>query len=345
MTRPSGRPLVTIALPNYNGRGLLETMLPSVLGQYYSPYEVLVVDDASTDGGVAFLREQWPQVRVVALERQGGVTAALNHCWRNARGAYVALLNTDVELEPTWLSALVEELERHPEAASATGKTLNYRSRHLLDGAGDIVRWSGGASRRGFGQRDAGQYETPQPVFGGCAGMSLYRRGAFDVVGPFDEDFWAFIEDADWAFRAQLAGLACRYVPRAVAYHLGSETIGSGDRGGHRWYVQRRNSLTMVLKNYPAASLVLHGHQIVRYQLSCLRWAWGHGQLRWMARVWCDTAAALPRTMAKRRAVQRSRLVGHRELERLLEPAIPAEQPRVARRAVRWALARSGRVA
>ncbi|MGH3628168.1 MAG: glycosyltransferase family 2 protein, partial [Sciscionella sp.] len=328
--------LVTIALPNYNGRRLLEAMLPSIFSQNYSPYEVLVVDDASTDDSVDYLGGRWPAVRVVELERQGGVTAALNHCWRNALGVYVALLNTDVELDRGWLGSLVEALEHHPDAVSATGKTLNYRGRELLDGAGDIVRWSGSASRRGFGQRDVGQYDTPEPVFGACAGMSLYRRSAFEAIGPFDEDFWAFHEDSDWAFRAQLAGLGCRYVPSAIAYHMGSETIGSGEHGGHRWYVQRRNTLAVVLKNYPASSIARHGHDVVRYQLACLRWAWNHRQLRWMARVWMDTAVALPRTIAKRREVQRSRRIGNHELELLLDPSIPSGQPTVVRRALRW---------
>jgi GT2 family glycosyltransferase len=316
----TARPLATIALPNYNGRTLLEAMLPSIAAQDYPDFEILVVDDASSDDSVAYLQEHWPQVRIVALERNSGVSVAMNACWRHARGAFVALLNTDVELDAAWLSLLVDELEAHPEAASATGKTLNYRDRAVLDGTGDRMLWSGTATRRGLGERDDRQYECAEAVFSACGGMAVYRREAFDQVGGFDEDFWAYMEDVDWGFRAQLAGFTCRYLPAALAYHMGSESFGR-DPNPRVWSLQRRNSLWMVLKNYPVRSLWRYGHEVGRYHIGCALSARRSGDLRHVLRTWRETAALLPVTLRKRRQVQRRRRIGHRELERLIEPA------------------------
>jgi GT2 family glycosyltransferase len=314
------RPLATIALPNYNGRALLEAMLPSILAQDYPNFEILVVDDASSDDSVAYLREHWPQVRVLRLEQNSGVSVAMNHCWRHARGAYVALVNTDVELDQAWLRLLVDELDARPQAASATGKTLNFRDRALLDGAGDRMLWSGTATRRGLGERDRRQYERGEAVFSACGGMAVYRRRAFDLVGGFDEDFWAYMEDVDWGFRAQLAGFTCRYVPSALAYHMGGESFGRKP-GPRVWSLQRRNSLWLVLKNYPARSLLRYGHEVGRYQISCALCARRDGELGYVLTTWMETLAALPVTLRKRRRVQRRRRIGHRDLEKLIEPA------------------------
>ena len=141
------------------------------------------------------------------------------------------------------MSLLVDELDAHPEAASATGKTLDYRDRAFLDGTGDRMLWSGTATRRGLGERDDRQYERAEP----CQrlwGMSVYRREAFDQVGGFDEDFWAYMEDVDWGFRAQLSGFTCRYVPAALACR--AATVGR-EPNPRVWSLQRRNSLWMVL--------------------------------------------------------------------------------------------------
>src|SRR5581483_4843135 len=114
---------------------------------------------------------------------------------------------------------LVGCLDAHPEAGSASGKTLVYSNRQVLDGAGNLMRWSGGAARRGYGERDCGQFDSPGEVISACAGYALYRRSAFDLIGDFDEDLVAYYEDVDWGLRAQLAGLRCRYDPAALAYH------------------------------------------------------------------------------------------------------------------------------
>jgi GT2 family glycosyltransferase len=249
---------VTLAILTYDGRELLEATLPSVLAQR-SPGEVhvLVVDNGSSDGTVEHVRRRWPQVDVLRLPRNVGVSAALNHAVGAAQTEFVALLNNDVDLDAGWLAPLVRTLQAHPEAASASGKLLRYHDRERIDAAGDVLLRSAAGINRGAGELDRGQYDRPEAVFGACAGAALYRRCAFDVVGAFDETFFAYLEDVDWSMRAQLAGFSARYVPTAIGFHMGSATA----RRNRGLYVglQRRNQLLLIAKTFPASMLLRHG--------------------------------------------------------------------------------------
>jgi GT2 family glycosyltransferase len=124
--RPQRVPQVTVTIPNYNGRALLEEMLPSLQRQTLAPAAIVVVDDCSEDDSVAYLADRWPQVRVVTLPRRGGVSAAMNACLAAAGSELVGLFNNDMELHPGCLAELVGELQRHPEAGSATPKMLDF---------------------------------------------------------------------------------------------------------------------------------------------------------------------------------------------------------------------------
>ena len=240
----------------YNGRHLLEVLLPSLEAQSYRDFRTLVVDNGSTDDTSEWLSATWPQVDVLALPVNIGVTAALNAGLRAASYEFVALLNNDMELDRDFLAELLAALVDHPEAGSAAPKLLAFHDRGVIDGAGDTFHWAGAGWRRGHGERDVGQYERPQPIFGACGGATVYRRAALDAVGLLDEDFFAFYEDVDSSFRAQLAGYGCRYVPSAVAYHIGSATIGKGETDFTRYHIWR-NGIWVVLKDYPLALLGL----------------------------------------------------------------------------------------
>ncbi len=311
---PGGAPRLTVALTNYNGRQLLETMLPSLAAQTYDDFVTLVVDDCSTDGSVAYLREQWPHVEVVELASNAGVTAAMNAALARPRTELVALFNNDMELRPDCLAELVAALDAHPEAGSATPKMLDFGDRGVLDGAGDLLSWRGGGRRRGHGERDVGQYDSPEEIFGPCGGAALYRRSVLERVGGFDEAYHAYYEDVDWAFRAQLAGYRCRYVPSAVLYHHGSATLGKGItdfNGYHLW----RNPIWLVAKCFPAASLVRHGPQLLRGQLGNLYAAARARKLGVWSRAMRDALRGLPAALSRRREVQRSRTIDLARLE------------------------------
>lgn len=315
---------VTIAVLNYNGRALLEQTLPSVVAQEVAGgVRVVLVDDASTDDSLALVRERWPEVSVVALTENGGITAALNHGVRAADTELVALLNNDVELDPGWLAALVAALDAHPEAASATGKLLRYADRGVIDAAGDVLLWSSAVYNRGYGELDRGQYDRPQEVFSACGGAALYRRAAFARIGPFDESFGAYLEDIDWGTRARLAGYTCRYVPDARGYHMRGATTGGG---GAYVTLQRRNQLLLATKNLPADVLVRHGWKIAVHQLLLLAAGVRDGQLPEQLSAWAGFLRALPGALRARGPIQRSRRVGRRELEAAIADTLPADR-------------------
>jgi GT2 family glycosyltransferase len=254
----------------------------------------------------------------VALPRNIGVAAALNVCLNACRaGELVALLNNDVELEPDCLGELVAALDAHPEAAVAAAKLLDFHDHKVIDGAGDVYHWTGEANRRGQGRRDIGQYDDPRPIFGGCGAVALYRRAAMRAVGSFDEQLFAILEDVDWSFRAQLLGYSCRYVPTAVAYHMGGATLGGG-LSDFTLYHNWRNRIWVVFKNHPEAALVRHGHRFVISQVRHLVWAIATGRVRVFTRVWRDALRGMPAILRKRRVLQRSRTIGLHELEDLI---------------------------
>jgi GT2 family glycosyltransferase len=304
-----------VAIPSYDGRLLLQTMLASLARQTLSAARIVVVDDCSQDDTLAYLRSDWPHVEVVALRRRGGVTAALNACLRAAAPSeLVGLFNNDMELHPDCLAELVAALDRHPEAGSATPKMLDFERRDVLDGAGDELVWRGGATRRGHGELDRGQYDAEQEVFAACGGAAVYRRAALEAVGEFDEAYFAYYEDFDWAFRAQLAGLGCRYVPSAVLYHRGSATLGRGltdFNGYHLW----RNPVWLVAKCYPAGALLRHAPALARGQAGNLVAAARARRLRVWVRAMRDALRGLPAALRRRRSVQRARTVSLAELE------------------------------
>ncbi|MGO9320646.1 MAG: glycosyltransferase family 2 protein [Solirubrobacteraceae bacterium] len=312
-----GAPRLVVAIATYNGREMLEIVLPSLCQQTFRDFRVVVVDDASSDGTVEWLAERWPQVEVVAHSRNRGVSASLNSCLRAGPSEFVALLNNDIELDPDCLGELIVALTEHPEAGAACGKLLNYSRRELLDGAGDAYTWGGSARRRGKGSSDTGQYDKPQEVFSVCAAAAVYRRAALDAVGLFDERFFFNYEDIDWCFRAQLAGWSCRYVPSAVAYHVSSATLGSAAtefKLYHNW----RNQIWVVAKNYPAGALVRHAPELAYTQMRNLVLAVRIRRPFLWLRVWRDVLAALPAILADRHRIQRSRARTSAELDRLI---------------------------
>jgi len=324
-------PLLTVAVLSYDGRHLLEVILPSLARQRFRDFEVVVVDNGSRDDTAEWLREHWPGAGIVSLPENIGVAAALNVCARAGRGELLGLFNNDLELEPDCLGELVAALREHPSAGWAAAKLRDFQRRELLDGAGDVFTWAATGGRRGHGERDQGQYDTPQAIFGACGGAALYRRSVLEEVGQFDEDFFAFYEDVDWNLRAQLAGFSCRYVPTAVVYHMGSATIGRGLSDFTRYHIWR-NTLWIIAKDLPAGALLRHAHQLALGQLVNLAVAARDRKLGIWLRVWRDALRGLPRVMRKRREVQARRRIGLRELEAIVGPgpcpAVASGRPR-----------------
>jgi GT2 family glycosyltransferase len=249
-------PGVTIVIPNWNGKHFLKTCLDSLNNQTHTNYTTIVVDNGSTDGSVEYLREFYPHIEVVRFTENRGFSVAVNEGIRRADGEYIALLNNDTEVDSRWLEELVNALERHPETGFCASKMLNYYKRTIIDTIGDGFSRYGIAFKRGARKKDGPRYSREECVFGACAGASIYRKELFEEVGLFDEDFFAYLEDIDLSFRAQLKGYRCLYVPTAVVYHIMGGTSGGKGYSLRRMAGKVVNKLFVVIKDMPAKLLL-----------------------------------------------------------------------------------------
>lgn len=245
---------VSVVIPNWNGHRWLPACLGSLAGQTRAPLETIIVDNGSSDASVRYVHEHHPEVRVIEMGVNTGFAPAANRGLQAARGELVALLNTDIELDPDWLQRLEEALRAAPDAAAAACKMVSLEDPRFIYDAGDILRRDGVCEQRGRFMRDDGRFDAAGEVFGACAGAAVYRRGAVLGLGGFDERYFAYLEDVDLALRLRLAGWRCLYVP-AVARHAG-EGSSTQLSGGH-WPLVARNTLLLVAKAFPLRWLPL----------------------------------------------------------------------------------------
>jgi GT2 family glycosyltransferase len=286
-------------IPNWNGRPWLPGCLESLIAQSRPPLETIVVDNGSRDDSLAYLRTEHPWVRVLALGANTGFAHAANRGVRAARSDVVALINTDVRLDPDWLARMAAVLAADQTAASVACKMLDLTDPTLIYDAGDVLRRDGVCEQRGRFTRDDGRFDAPGEIFGACAGAAVYRRHALLEVGGFDERYFAYLEDVDLALRLRLAGWRCRYEP-AVARHAG-EGSSHALPGGHLYLVER-NTLVLIAKAFPVRWLPL-----VAYRQ--LGWAWHalrSGRLIWHLRGAAAGLRRLPGALRERRVLRRT---------------------------------------
>jgi GT2 family glycosyltransferase len=312
--------LFSVVIPNWNGVQHLPTCLNALRAQSYSPVEVIVADNASTDGSRELLARNYPEVRLIALTENRGFTGACNAGMREARGSYVSLLNNDTEVAPGWIAAVIRAFERHPEAGIVASKMLLFDRRDHLHTAGDFYRVDGQAGNRGAWQRDQGQYDREDYVFSACGGSSAYRRAMLDEIGLLDDDFFFSLEDIDLAWRAQLAGWQCIYTPEAIVYHHLAATGG----GVTASYYDGRNAIYVLVKDYPSALWRKYWARILRQQVwiawEALR-AWRGAAARARLRGLAAGLIRVPALLRKRGPIQRSRRVTLEYLESILSKA------------------------
>ncbi len=260
-------PLASIIIPNWNGLQHLPACLDAMRAQTYSPIEIILVDNGSTDGSQAFVADHYPEVRLLALDRNLGLTGGNNLGFEAASGEFLISLNNDTEAHPQFVEALVAALIEHPEAGMAAAKMLLFDRRDHIHSAGDGYGRDGIPFNRGVWQRDEGQFDDPGWIFGGCGGAVAYRRAMLDDIGMFDESFFMYCEDVDLNWRAQLAGWRCWYTPQAIVYHKLSATGG----GPIASYHTGRNTLWVIAKNYPGPLLRKYWPLIARAQWAVTR--------------------------------------------------------------------------
>src|SRR3989344_2770305 len=245
---------ICVVVPNWNGASSLPACLDSLLTQT-TPADIIVVDNNSTDSSLKLLADHYLQVETRRLSTNtgfaGGVNAGIRRAMKNG-ATYVALFNNDAVADNNWLTSLVEVLNKHKGAGLATGRLLNSVGSHL-DSTGESYTTWGLPFPRGRGERDVDRYDSDKWVFGASGGASLYRSKMIKEIGSFDEDFFAYYEDVDISFRAQLAGWKVIYEPSAkVIHHIGAT---SAKVKGFATYQTMKNLPLLAIKNVPRGLL------------------------------------------------------------------------------------------
>lgn len=296
-------PLARVVVLNWNGRRWLEGCLGALRRQEGCAFEVVVVDNASTDGSVAFVRERFPECRVVALDANVGFAAGNNAGARGATGPYLAFLNNDTEVEAGWLAALAGAVERDAGIGLASSQVVFMDPPGIIDSAGDGYLRCGGGFKHRHGQR-AEDRSGDADVFGACGAAFLIRRDLFERLGGFDEDYFMVYEDVDLSYRARLLGSRCVFASRALVRHAGSASLGRvSDRAV--FYGQRNLEWTWI-KNSPRAILWRSWPSHLAYDLAGLAAYTRAGQLGPWLRGKLAAVAGLPAVWRKRREVQRA---------------------------------------
>lgn len=332
-------PRASVVIPNWNGAAMLADCLRSLATQTFRDFEVIVVDNGSTDGSRDLVARDFPAVRLLALPENHGFARATNTGLRESLGEILVCLNNDVVCEPGWLAALVAALDARPEAGSVASRMLDAKRPGIVDSAGDamaLVAWN-----IGRGEPDGPRFAEAREVLSACAGAAAYRRALFERVGRFDELYFAWFEDVDLGIRAQLAGMRCWYEPAAVVRHLGSATAARSTDWKLRYTV--RNSMVLFFKTMPLRRVLAWGWVMLAWPFLA---PVTHGYpLRITVKAWVDFWAMVPRVWRGRREVYR---FGNGEVPRLMTLLdSPLDDfTRAARTAAgRWKGARAGAAA
>lgn len=294
------RPRISVIILNWNGRDHLAACLPSLLRQTYTDFEVVVVDNGSTDGSVTFVQRQFPQVQLIGNETNLGFAAANNQAIRATQSEFVALLNNDTVADPHWLEALLSAAGDPSVGMVATQMRLAHQP-DCIDSAGVAIDRAGIAWGVAGGLPVAAGGGAPGDCFGASGGAALYRRVMLDDIGLFDEDFFAYLEDVDLAWRAQWAGWRAVYAPGAVVIHHHSAT---GNRIPHfKSRLLGRNKLWLLTKNYPFPHLLWYLPVITLYEWMSLAVAWRQRRLRSALTGRWEALRRLPTLLARRRGL------------------------------------------
>ena len=326
--------VVGVVIANWNRAELLRACLESLARQTHSSFEVVVVDNGSSDGSPALVEQManhYPvPLKLIANQTNLGFCAANNQGIWASDTELVALLNNDAEAEPGWLEALEHAIRQAEDMGMAASKILVWEDPTRIDKCGHLIYPDGQNRGRGSGQIDRGQFDRMEEVLwpDGCAAM--YRRAMLEDIGGFDEDFFAYADDAELGLRARWAGWRCLYTPEAVVRHHRGATLGLGS--ARRLTLIERNRVLLAVKLFPWSLLWANGAfllaRIVAGMLATLRnrgemrhYPGMAGRLTAALALLRGTASAIPQIPAmlrKRRGLREKRRLTGRQIRKML---------------------------
>jgi GT2 family glycosyltransferase len=321
---------VSVIVVNWNRRDLLRACLNSLAKQTTPEFEVILVDNGSADGSPEMVEREYRGVRLIRNRENRGFCAANNQGIRASTSEFIALLNNDAEAEPVWLASLLNAFDSRPDFGMAASKILVWEDPGRIDKAGHLIYPDGQNRGRGSGEWDRGQYDRIEETLwpDGCAAM--YRREMLDAIGGFDEDLFAYADDAELGLRARIAGWRCVYVPAAVVRHHRGATLGLGS--ARRLELIERNRVLLAAKLFPWSLLLLNTpYYFARLAAGVWQAARGRGEASLypgamgklamaaaLIRGDCQALLLLPRMLRKRRGIERIRKLSPRQLRELI---------------------------
>ncbi|MEO8028265.1 MAG: glycosyltransferase family 2 protein [Bryobacteraceae bacterium] len=321
------KPGIAVVVANWNRRDLLAACLHSLAAQTLRPAEIAVVDNGSDDGSLDMLEglaasPEFARIplRIIKNHENRGFCAANNQGIQATTAEFVALLNNDAEAEPGWLAALSKVFDGQPAVGMAASKILVWEDPTIIDKVGHVMYPDGQNRGRGHGVKDIGQYNRIEEVLwpDGCAAM--YRRAMLDEIGHFDEDLFAYADDADLGLRARWAGWSCLYSPHAVVRHHRGSTLGLQSA----WRVEliERNRVLLVVKLFPWSLIWRNAAYLIariaagmvasmrnRGEMSRFPGIAGKARIAWaLIKADCSAMVRIPATLRKRRQFRPRRL-------------------------------------
>ena len=313
---------VYVVIPNWNGADRIRACLDSLLAQTQE-HQIIVVDNGSADGSVELIEKDYADVVLIKHKRNLGFTGGVNAGIKYAIGQgaqYVALLNNDAVAEKTWLKQLVEFLDYNAKAGIATSKICDDKKTHL-DSTGDLYTIWGLPYPRGRGEEYGDKYDDENWVFGASGGASLYRVKMLERIGFFDNDYFAYYEDVDISFRAQLAGWKVGFVHKAVVYHEIGAT--SGAIKGFTTYQTMKNLPILFWKNVPVGLFIKILPRFTVLYFSIYFSAIARGQF-WPATKGLLVSLALwPKKLAQRYKIQTGKKVTTAYIDSIIVQDLP----------------------
>ena len=247
---------VSVVIPNYNGINFIGPCLDSLKNQTFREFSIILVDNASSDGSYEYVKDSYPYVKLLRLDKNYGFPRAVNEGIKASTTPFVILLNNDTEVHEEFVEKLLYGIKKSKRLFSCGSKILKFHDRNKIDDAGGFYSALGWAYARGKGQ-DSRKFTKVDETFFSCAGGAIYRKSVFEEIGYFDEEFFAYLEDVDIGYRARIQGYKNIYCPSALVYHVGSGTSGSR-YNSFKVKLSSRNNIVLIYKNMPLLQLIIN---------------------------------------------------------------------------------------
>lgn len=324
------QPFISIVVLNYNGLQFCKDCFDSIRELTYPYYEVIMIDNLSTDDSVTYVRTHFPEVRIIELDQNNGFAKGNNIGVHAARGKYLFFLNQDTVLEKDCLHELVQAIESDPNIGICGAKMMFWNEKQVINSTGLIINKICFCWDRGSFECDLGQYDEDTEVVSVSGGAMLIRKDLFDKLGGFDAEYFMYYEDLDLGLRTWLTGYRVIFVPKAVIYH---KMQYSYQKYYHFEYLDHRNRLRTMLKNVSLKNLVWMLPLSVFNDVICI-FSWLYlGKFmfikyRLMALLW--NIRMLPNTFYERRNIQKNRIISDNRLVKMMMPGFKSPELPVA---------------